>query len=187
MNFTGAIAARLKNIPHIWSVHEILEGSSSLVGFLLGKRALVGIISALSTKIIVNSEMTGLPFKKNDKLRKINIGVRGSRKEKISGDALRRRLGFDPKDFVIGVVGKIYPEKGQKEVVEAVNMIIESYPQVRLLIVGGIRKAGYQRKIQKFISVNHLERHVVITGYQKDIYEILSMLNLSIAEIIRLI
>jgi glycosyltransferase involved in cell wall biosynthesis len=178
VNFTGAIAARLKNIPHIWSVHEILEGSSSPVGFLLGKLALVGIISALSTRIIVNSEMTGLPFKKNDKLRKVNIGVRGSRKDKVSGDALRRRLGFDPKDFVIGVVGKIYPEKGQKEVVEAVNMIIKTNPQVRLLIVGGVKNAGYQRKIQKFISVNHLERHVVVTGYQQDILEILSMLNL---------
>lgn len=178
VNFTGALAARLKNIPHIWSVHEILEGSSSLVSFLLGKRALVGMISALSTRIIVNSEMTGFPFKKNNKLRKVTIGVRGNHKDKVSGDALRRRFGYDSNDFVIGVVGKIYPEKGQKEVAEAVNMIVKTCPQVRLLIVGGVRDAGYQRKIQKFISVNHLERHVVVTGYQKDIYDILSMLNL---------
>ncbi len=178
VNFTGALAARLKNIPHIWSVHEILEGSCSPVGFLLGKRALIEIISALSTKIIVNSEMTGFPFIKNDKLRKVNIGVKEYRKDKVSGDARRRSFGCDAEDFVIGVIGKIYPEKGQKEVVEAVNMIIKIYPQVRLLIVGGVGNAGYQRKIQKFISVNHLERHVVLTGYQRNIYEILSMLNL---------
>jgi len=178
VNFTGALAARLKNIPHIWSLHEILEESSSFLSFLLGKRALVGIISALSTRIIVNSDMTGVPFKKNNKLRKVNIGVRGNHKDIVFSDALRRRFGFDAQDFVIGVVGKIYPEKGQKEVVEAVNMIIKTHPQVRLLIVGGVRHTGYQRKIQKFISVNHLERHVLVTGYQKDIYDILSMLNL---------
>jgi glycosyltransferase involved in cell wall biosynthesis len=178
VNFTGALAARLKNVPHIWSLHEILEGSCSPVIFLLGKRALVGIISALSARIIVNSDMTGLPFKKNNKVRKVNIGIRENYKDKAFSDALRLRFGFDPKDFVIGVVGKIYPEKGQKEVVEAVNIIRKTHPQVRLLIVGEVRSAGYQRKIQKSILVNHLKKHVVVTGYHTDIYDILSMLDL---------
>lgn len=178
VNFTGAIAAKLKQIPHIWSVHEVLEGSSSLVSFLLGRRALVGIISALSTRVIVNSDVTGLPFKKYDKMRKVNIGVRENHKDRVSSDELRQRFGFDAEDFVIGVVGKIYPEKGQKEVVEALNMIIKTHPQVRLLIVGGVRHTGYQRKIQRYISVHNLESHVVITGYQKDIFDILSILNL---------
>lgn len=178
VNLTGALAARLKNIPHIWNLHEILEGPCSPVGFLLGKRALVGIISALSTRILVNSDLTGLPFKKNNKLRKINIGIRGNHRVKASSAALRRKFGFDTNDFVIGVVGKIYPEKGQKEVVEAVNILRKAQPQVKLLIVGGVRKAGYQRKIQSFILFNHLERHVVATGYRTDIYDILSMIDL---------
>jgi glycosyltransferase involved in cell wall biosynthesis len=178
VNFTGALAARWKNVPHIWSVHEILEGPSSAVRFLLGKRALLGIISALSSRIIVNSDTTGLPFKKQKKLRKVNIGVRGNHEQTFSKDALHRRFGFDPEDFVIGVVGKIYPEKGQKEVVEAVNMMVKTYPQVKLLIVGEVRNAGYQRKIQKYILANHMERHVTLTGYHTDIYTILSMLDL---------
>ena len=178
VNFTGALAARWKNVPHIWSVHEILEGPSSAVRFLLGRRALLGIISALSARIIVNSDTTGFPFKKRKKLRKVNIGVRGNNEYIISKEALRQRFGFDPKDFVIGVVGKIYPEKGQKEVVEAVNLMVKTYPQVKLLIVGEVRNAGYQRKIQRYILANHLERHVTVTGYHTDIYTILSMLNL---------
>lgn len=178
VNFTGALAARRKNVPHVWSVHEILEGPSSVVCFLLGKRALFRLISALSTRIIVNSDTTGLPFNKQNKLRKINIGVRGNHEHTVSENALRRRFGFDPEDFVIGVVGKIYPEKGQKEVIEALNMIVNNYPQVRLLVVGEVRNAGYQRKIQKYISANNLEKHVAMTGYRTEIYTILSMLNL---------
>jgi glycosyltransferase involved in cell wall biosynthesis len=178
VNFSGAIAAKWKKIPHIWSIHEILDGPSSGVGFLLGKRALIGIIYALSTRIIVNSDVTGLPFKKRDKLRKVPMGVERHPKDKVSSDRLRRRFGFSPEDFVIGVVGKIYPEKGQKEVVEAVKRISNIYPQARLLIAGDVRNEDYQRKIQKYIFVNHLEKHVVMTGYYPDVYDILSILNL---------
>ncbi len=178
VNFSGALAAKWKKVPHIWSVHEILEGPSSPVSFLFSKKALLGIISALSTRIIVYSDTTGRPFKKKYKLRKVRMGVRGDQKEGVSSRTLRRRFGFDPGDFVIGVVGKIYPEKGQKEIVEAVNMVVKTYPRVRLMIVGEVRNSSYQRKIQKYISRNHLEKHVVVTGYHPDIYPLLSMLNL---------
>jgi glycosyltransferase involved in cell wall biosynthesis len=178
VNFTGALAAKWRRVPHIWSVHEILEGTSSIVSFLLGKRALVGIISALSTRIIVNSDATGLPFKQRGKVRKVIIGVKKNRGDMVPRSSLRQRFGFGPKDFVVGVVGKIYLEKGQKEVVEAISMIVKTCPQVRLLIVGEARDKSYYRKVQKSVLVNHLEKHVVVTGYQKEISSILSTIDL---------
>jgi len=178
VNFTGALAAKWRKVPHIWSVHEILEGTSSVMSFLLGKRALVGMISALSTRIIVNSDTTGLPFKQQGKVRKVTIGVKRNQGDKVSRGVLRQDFGFNLGDFVVGVVGKIYLEKGQKEVVEAIGMIVKTWPQVRLLLVGEIRDKSYHRKIQKSILDNHLENHVVVTGYQKEISNILSMIDL---------
>lgn len=178
VNFTGALAAKWRRVPHIWSVHEILEGTSSIVSFLFGKRALVGIISALSTRIIVNSDATGLPFKQRGKVRKVIIGVKKNRGDMVPRNSLRQRFGFGPKDFVVGVVGKIYLEKGQKEVVEAIRKIVKTCPQVRLLIVGEARDKSYYRKVQKSVLVNQLEKHVVITGYQKEISSILSTIDL---------
>lgn len=178
VNFTGALAAKWRKVPHIWSVHEILEGTGSVLSFLFGRRALVGMISALSARIIVNSDATGLPFKQLRKVRKIAIGVKRSQELKESRDVLRRKFGFDPRDFVVGVVGKIYLEKGQKEVVEAMSMIVRTWPHVRLLLVGEIRDKSYHRKLQKSILDNHLEKHVVVAGYQREISNVLSMIDL---------
>ncbi len=178
VNFTGALAAKWRRVPHIWSVHEILEGTSSVMRFLLGKRALMEMISALSTRIIVNSDTTGLPFRQQGKVRKVTMGVKRNQGDEGSKGVLRQEFGFNQEDFVIGVVGKIYLEKGQKEVVEAIGMIVKTWPQVRLLIVGEIRDKSYYRKIQKSVLDNHLENHVVVIGYQKEISNILSMIDL---------
>lgn len=178
VNFTGALAAKWKRVPHIWSLHEILEGTSSVMRFLLGRRALIGMISALSTRIVVNSDATGLPFRQQGKVRKVFMGVKRNQEDQVSKGVLRREFGFNLEDFVIGVVGKIYLEKGQKEVVEAIGMIVKTWPQVKLFLVGEIRDKSYYRKIQKSILDNHLENHVVMTGYQKEISSILSMIDL---------
>lgn len=178
VNFSGALAARWKRVPHIWSIHEILGTKNAAVRFLLGKRVLVSLLSALSTRIIVNSEATGHAFGRRDKVRIVPIGFKWSLGDRGLRQILRQKFGFKSTDYVIGIVGKIYPEKGQQKVVESISLVIKTNPEVKLLVVGEVKDTGYFNRMQQYISAGGLEDHVSFTGYQQDIYGVLTLLDL---------
>lgn len=178
VNFCGALAARWKGVPHIWSIHEILGTKNAPLRFLFGKRALVSLISTLSTKIIVNSDATGQPFEKKDKVRTVFIGFKWSLHDRGLREIYRQKFGYVATDYVIGIVGKIYPEKGQKNVVESIGLVKKKHPDVKLLVVGDVGDKGYFTKIQRFISAGKLEERVIFADYLPEIFDVLALLDL---------
>ncbi len=178
VNFCGAIAAKWKRVPHIWSIHEILGAKNTPVRFLFGKRVLISLLSHLTTWIIVNSEATGQPFKGKGNVCHVPIGFKWSLEKRGLREVLRRKFGLLPTDYVIGIVGKIYPDKGQKEVVESIRLVKKTLPNVKLLVVGEVRDKKYYNRLQRFISENQLDRDVIFIEYQQDIFGILAMLDL---------
>jgi glycosyltransferase involved in cell wall biosynthesis len=48
----------------------------------------------------------------------------------------RSQFGFNDKDFVVIYTGRIVPKKGVKELVEAIQLLIDE-PSIKLLVVGG--------------------------------------------------
>lgn len=178
VNFCGALAAKWKRVPHIWSIHEIIGTKNAPVRFLFGKRALVLLLSALSNMVIVNSETTGRPFRGKDKVRIVPIGFKWSLGDRGLREMMRQKFGIMAADYAIGIVGKIYPEKGQKKVVESIDLITKTHPDVKLLVVGEVRDKRYFSKIQRFVSARGLKEHVIFTEYQSDIFGVLAMLDL---------
>jgi glycosyltransferase involved in cell wall biosynthesis len=178
VNFCGALAARWKGVPHIWSIHEILGAKNAPLRFLFGRRALVSLISTLSTKIIVNSDATGQPFGEKDKVRTVLIGFKWSLQDRGLREIYRQKFGYVATDYVIGIVGKIYPEKGQKNVVESIGLVKKTHPDVKLLVVGDVGDKGYFTKIQRFISTHKLEERVFFTDYHPEIFDVLAVLDL---------
>lgn len=60
--FLGALAARITKKPHFWIIHELLLHPQPVVEFFLGNRLLIKIIGRLSSRVIVNSGITGEAF-----------------------------------------------------------------------------------------------------------------------------
>jgi glycosyltransferase involved in cell wall biosynthesis len=172
------LAARWNGVPHIWSIHEILGAKNAHLHFLFGRRALVSLLSALSTKIIVNSDATSQPFGENDKVRTVAIGFLWSSQDRDMREIYRQKLGYVASDYVIGIVGKIYPEKGQKNVVESIDLVEKTHPDVKLLVVGDVGDKGYFNKIQRFIAAQKLEERVIFIDYHPKIFDVLALLDL---------
>lgn len=176
--FSGALAAKAKRIPHIWSIHEILCGKNPLLYFFLGNRVLVNLLVWLSTRIIVNSSSTGKAFKGRKKVCLIYNGLEIRNKNNLPLDDLRKEFSLGSKDLVLGVVGKIYKEKGQREMILALNSICQIFPKVKLLIVGGVKEQDYYLGLKELVNERNLEEHVCFTGYRKDIFNLLRLMNL---------
>lgn len=176
----GALAARWVKIPHIWSIHEILRGKESLVSFMLGNRTLVRWISRLSTRIIVNSSATRRAFDQDRKVRLIYSGLDTEHQGFPSNRELRKTLDLDEQDVVLGVVGKIYRGKGQKEVILALDKMHRDHPRLRLLIVGEIKDRAYYRELSKIVNERNLGEHVRFTGYREDVLNLLRLMDMLI-------
>ncbi len=67
--------------------------------------------------------------------------------------ALRRRLGFSQNDFVVIYCGRIVPEKGVMQLMQAV---LRTPKNIKLLIIGGILKNNQSIKTKYISAVNQL-------------------------------
>ncbi len=175
----GALAARRRHIPHIWAIHEILRGERVILRFLFGRRALAALIARFSSRIIVNSRATLKAFRELERIVLINNGIEtiGRERDMFRETILREELGIRLDDVVIGVVGKIYEGKGQREIIQAVANLLPQFPRIKLLIVGDIKSARYERSLQRLVSQRGLEKNVRFLGYRRDLPDLLSLMR----------
>jgi glycosyltransferase involved in cell wall biosynthesis len=93
---------------------------------------------------------------------------------------LREDLGILPDDAVIGVVGKIYEGKGQREVIQAVADLLPRFPRIKLLVVGDVKDARYYRSLQNLVGRRGLEKNVSFLGYRRDLPDLLSLMRVMV-------
>lgn len=176
--FSGALAARSLRVPHVWSVHEILEGRERLLSFFLGGRLLARLIRRLSKTVIVNSRTTGRAFARQTDVEVVPNGLDPKGAVGRRDERLRKRLGFNKKDIVLGVVGKVTPAKGQREAVRALALLSAMRPGLKLLLVGLVGDEKYFRELQELVREQGLEGKVVFTGFVVDVYVHLRQMDL---------
>jgi len=87
---------------------------------------------------------------------------------------LIEQYGLRNKDFIVGMVSSLTPEKGHLVAIEALSLAIQSNPEIKLIIVGdGTSKAD----IQNLIKRNGLEQHVILAGRQNNVPDYLSLFD----------
>jgi predicted outer membrane repeat protein len=175
--FGGALAAEKAGVPHVWSIHEILRGERALLGYFFGPAALGRFILNHSARVIVNSETTGAAFPSPDKIVLIPNGLEVKAGDPSRREEFRRAYGLGEADLGLAVVGKIYPEKGQREAVEAFNLLASKYPRLRLFLVGAVKDSGYADRIRRAARARGLEDRVVFTGYIEDLTDFLKLMT----------
>ena len=90
----------------------------------------------------------------------------------IDVQSKRKELGIDPDDYVIISVGELNNNKNHQEVLRAISRINDD--KVKYLIVGKGDLDVQLRDLAKDLGISH---RVIITGYRKDIGELLSISN----------
>jgi glycosyltransferase involved in cell wall biosynthesis len=95
-----------------------------------------------------------------------------------SGKEIKQRYGLTSDQKVIGVIGRLNPEKGQLIFLRAMEKTARSFPGVKALIIGD----GQDRAmLEAFCRERGLSDHVVFSGYQEkiaDLYQVLDLLVL---------
>jgi glycosyltransferase involved in cell wall biosynthesis len=93
-------------------------------------------------------------------------------------EEIRRQCGLQPEHRVIGVVGRLSPEKGQAIFLRALEKVRDDVPGVRALIIGD----GQDRPmLETFCRERGLSDHVAFLGHREriaDYYQVLDLLVL---------
>lgn len=178
--WTGAFAARRASVPHVWFVHEILDGENPLLSHILGRKALIRRMNELAVRIVANSRASARAFEGSGKAVVIGNGIDTRRRSAPDLAALGISLGLGEGGPVLGIIGKIYPGKGQKEAVLALDLLKRLRPDVRLLVVGGVKDRRYAGEVRETVRRLRLEKDVIFPGFREDLPEILALLKVLI-------
>lgn len=163
-SWLGALAATSLRVPVVRSRHVSIPIRRALV-YRLADR-----IIASGEAIRTMLTKSGIPARR---VVSIAAGVDTSRfHPRVSGDAVRREL--DLSGPTVGLVANVRGSKGHRFFLEAARHVLAGRPGVRFVIVGD--GVGFDQ-VRRQITTMGLDRDVVMTGFRRDIPEVLAALN----------
>jgi len=90
---------------------------------------------------------------------------------------IRDEFHIEKDTILIGTIGRLSLEKGQKELIEAAKEILLEFPGLKFLIAGEGKKE-YKNNLIKFANGYRMEKNIIFTGFREDIPEIMKGLDI---------
>lgn len=138
--------------------------------------------SEIDQFIAVSKQVKNNLIKKNniqsDKIRVIYNGMDLSEYNDIDSEYLYSELNIKRDDFVIGSVGTLCDLKNQKLLIELAKII--KLENIKFVIVGEdfSKEKEYKNELLNKIKQEKLNDKMILTGYRKDIPELMNFFNL---------
>ena len=173
-----AYAASIKNIPHIWYIHEI-GGSSLGIRYDIGEKNTNNTIFALSDMLIFNSDFTARHYQKFSKV-SLDYDIIYPGHIDVEDLTTIKKSGKKSDTFTIVLVGQIKPQKGQMDAVKAMVKLKPSHKNIQLRLVGLNEDPEYVSEIIKVISENGLEANIILEGYMQDPSKIVAQADIAL-------
>ncbi len=175
----GLSMSRLYRIPWIGFAHGYIEVGKKLK---LYNRLDKMILKYSDRVVTVSDSMKRLLADAGVRKNKISVIYNAidekDAKSTASTESVKDCYGIKNVHKVIGVVGRLSPEKGQIIFLKAFQKAVKIHPEIKALIVGD----GPDRKtLQGYCRDNGLEDKVIFTGYQENVanfYQVFDILVL---------
>lgn len=164
-----AYAAHLCGVPHIWSIHEVINHETWITR--LQPEEHFRIVDELSCAVIANSKYTRssiTPYFVNNTAIQVVPPLYLSEKDIASKTKNKPR--FDENSFNIVLVGNFNPLKHQLDAVKAIHELQKKDLHPTLYLVGyhgDVNDREYNDVIT-YIDKNSLKDQVVITGHKEN-------------------
>jgi glycosyltransferase involved in cell wall biosynthesis len=170
------LASKIAGVKSVVVTHHlpVLLKEASWKGRLL-ERLLVRCINKVITvsnsskRIIIEK----LPFQE-DRVVVIHNGIDVNYNRKFDSSSLKENLGIGETDLVVGTVGRLTEQKGYIYLLKAAVRIKKEVRNVKLLIVG---EGSMEKELKRYSLNLGLERDVIFTGFQEDVYKILNIMD----------
>lgn len=176
-DLTAIPIAKLLGLPCISTCHGFIHNDLKLKFYNIANKILLRLCSKV---IAVSEELRDDLIKSGidtDYISLIENAVSTEYDAKLSAyyrNRIRKKLGFNNNNFVIGFIGRLSHEKGCQYLIEAIFKLKELKLPVKAVIIG----EGYQkRELELLVKKYHVENEVVFAGFQNNIENWLPVLE----------
>jgi glycosyltransferase involved in cell wall biosynthesis len=173
-DFVGGIAARTLGVPAVSTIHEVIERSHGKVRarrsvFAFGRRFCDARVITVSD--CARDAYAAHSWGFGDRVVQIYNGIDVT-PATGSGADVRRELGIAPDDLLVGMVSALRPIKGHDIAIEAIALLRERFPRLRLLIAG---QGRYGAELARLAAP--LGDGVLLTGRRTDVMSVFDALD----------
>jgi len=172
---------------------------SNIIGRILGKLAGVKVIissqrsvdkwrkwyhwkidrlTSKFTTLIISNSFSGkriLVEKGKIKPEKIIVIPNGVKSDQKRNLYLKREMGFDVEETVIGTVGNLREVKDHKIFIKVASEISRKFQSIKFLIAG---KGPLERELKKIAELSGLKKKIVFVGFIKEIEKVYSIIDI---------
>jgi glycosyltransferase involved in cell wall biosynthesis len=169
----GRAAARAAGVKHLVAGEYGVKRWKSTWQWFIDRR-----LACQTQRFVVNNLATrdycaehGLPA---EKFTLINNGVESARASDVSRAELLQQLNCPPDAKLIGVVGRLWPEKRVKDLIWAADLLRVLHDNLRLLVIGD----GPERStLERFARLASDLDHIRFLGQRDDVWRIMPHLD----------
>ena len=181
-HFVGGLAARLGRLPLVWHVRDLLAENEGYHLLRCAARLLRPNVIAISGAVA--EQFTRLPIE-------VTIIPNGIPLDKFCpgppSPQLRSELGLSADDRVLLMVSRLTPWKGHITLLEAVARLADSWPRLKLVVVGEVAfwEAAYEEWLKQQAAELGLSNRVIWTGFRSDVPELLRLCDIFVLPSVR--
>lgn len=176
--YYGAPVARWLSLPVIQHVHAI--SAKRLV-----RQVRAATMLALADQLIAVSQSVASHFRFFPGGRRIEIIYNGTDaaffKPRRPAAAVRSELGIAAEAPLIGLFATMLPHKGHHVLIEATARLMQEFPTLRVIHVGGAVASEDRNCTEQFkalVASFGLERQVIFTGFRRDAADLMAALDI---------
>ncbi len=176
-NLYAAAAGRMAGVPVIWHCRNLLESRMWDTDRWF---------ACLPDRIICNSvaiasRFAGSPWQSRVVTIMNGVDLREYRPD-LSGQGIRKELGWGAGRLVIAATSRLDPEKGHETLLEAMQMVLARCPDARLVIAGraSVDPDGRHATLRHRIQETGLGEAVRLVGYRSDIPHVLAAADICV-------
>lgn len=178
--FLGRLAARLAGVPRIihhvhgFSFHQFTQ--PWLLRFYVALERLAARACDLIISVSQQHRQLAieLGIQPPDRICTVLNGIDLNKFQAAERNSARRRFGFREHELVIGSAGRLSPQKGFEDLIQAFTSVLPKFPNLRLVLAGD---GPLLEKLRQQARRNGVERRVDFLGFRKDVPELLAALD----------
>ena len=89
--------------------------------------------------------------------------------------AVRRSLTLGPEDVAVGIVGRVSPEKGHQDLLNALRQLAPTRPHLRGVVVGD---GPFEAEVRTLAAALDLTDRIVFAGFREDVGDVINALDM---------
>lgn len=172
-NAYGRAAARAAGVRHLIASERCVDQWKAGYQFAIDRR-----LMRYTDRVVVNTSATrdfcvehGLPA---ERFEVIPNGIPPARPSRFTRSELLAELGLPEDALLVGTVGRLWPQKGIKDLIWAFVITNTITPGAKLLVIGD----GPQRSLlEQFVRDLKAEEYVLMLGHRDDVPDLMPHLD----------